>query len=1129
MERLKPLYQQVSQRLLIFITLNLLIIAILGVFLFQHFQQTRYVEQALVPQFTQSLAVQADVYRAKQLLSKLVIADEATNYLQDLQSYHKLLVTFDNLAQQVKLTSEISTALTTAEQLSANHQRNEQLRENALLQLTLVNEALAEQFQTDPISEQGLLINSVQQFAQAFTHFNSLTIRTSLAQFSSDVDALEKVVEQWRPIIAKNDQRFNDNVKETVAELDNLLWQQQRMIAKWRSQIRLANEIKVMLTRHIAVLDDYLVLLGRGQLKQSTEFNGSVLTRLVNKIEKFGPYSIAASLLTISLLLLGLLMWFAYRIVAHVKVNGQQTVTFLKQLDNDDHEFNVNSYEQQFIQQTFNKLKTFAAQLSQIEPLKQSLAEVLSVAHSHSDITIWQYPAADDAMIRDIKTSLGLTVNQAWYHAFERSEVTKIIELAKAARELGVSQQGKTQNKQQRTFYLTVEFNQGKWQGTLSERRWQTELELDFSQQLSELQRNTQQDRLIQLEYSQAMSKKLIRTLLQCHHYRNVNERQISHLYRHLVKAYQWSQQQQLAMMLANTERQVKLVDVSFFEELKSLLHNIRVDAKLQHNQVYYSLDRRLIEDCKINVRLFHQTLSDVCFLLLNEPLHATLIIDVSLLDKDAGQQVLKFSFDVSSQEHLRKSAVLEALIGDHEGPSEAAEHADKSQLSYFKRLLKITHGHDLQCKDIEQGYQLSFSMPITIEKIVNSGHQDVDLSQSTLIMLSKDAKACDWLKGVCKRSGAHYLHTGSLQYLHKQLSLKILSKQPIDAVIVYEDAFDLHMGEVYQHLQTLPEKVRPKLLAIQPFSGQNFAQTGLYYHSRENFYSQNFAQQLKQFIKGKEQVNMALDATFFAQYHFDFSPVEVLLAVENTASHQLLIRLLEWLGLQVHIATNEWLCEKLWKSGRYTIAISELADTALVEPEVGKRIKRTIYALSESSLANFQDNQSAYRQSWQIEKLPKILDLPAIIRTFSPWLNEQHQQMRHQVGERKLTKKVVIDSSAPIEQSKSSDTVFDLAKYAFNQGSAELAALMAEDYCQELDEQVDKIIELCHGEHFDEAANVLTAIIKIAKIMAAQDVLKSSQQIELLLKQQSYRDIGDALNVLKEQQQRLTEYVEAI
>ena len=72
-----------------------------------------------------------------------------------------------------------------------HHGRNEQLRENTRLQLELVISALKEQFQTDPISEQGLLVESLQQFSQSYAFFSALTIKISLDSFSAHAEQLE--------------------------------------------------------------------------------------------------------------------------------------------------------------------------------------------------------------------------------------------------------------------------------------------------------------------------------------------------------------------------------------------------------------------------------------------------------------------------------------------------------------------------------------------------------------------------------------------------------------------------------------------------------------------------------------------------------------------------------------------------------------------------------------------------------------------------------------------------------------------------------------------------------------------------------------------------------------------------
>ena len=160
---------------------------------------------------------------------------------------------------------------------------------------------------------------------------------------------------------------------------------------------------------------------------------------------------------------------------------------------------------------------------------------------------------------------------------------------------------------------------------------------------------------------------------------------------------------------------------------------------------------------------------------------------------------------------------------------------------------------------------------------------------------------------------------------------------------------------------------------------------------------------------------------------------------------------------------------------------------------------------------------------------MPKVLDISAIISVFSPWLNDQDLPSKPQNRVSAVVEPLSIKQQAPENVIIEADNAFDLSKYALNQGSAELAALMAEEYLLELEQQIEALFSLCESQRYDDAAKNILAIIKIAKIMAAKDLLVCSEQIEQQLIQQQYREVAEQLSALKAEQLRLTECVEAI
>lgn len=158
----------------------------------------------------------------------------------------------------------------------------------------------------------------------------------------------------------------------------------------------------------------------------------------------------------------------------------------------------------------------------------------------------------------------------------------------------------------------------------------------------------------------------------------------------------------------------------------------------------------------------------------------------------------------------------------------------------------------------------------------------------------------------------------------------------------------------------------------------------------------------------------------------------------------------------------------------------------------------------------------------WKVSTLPNVLDIKALVTLLKPWLKSKieiinntvktananakiHQSFNEFISDTNLLNeedeeylnysKLFTTNANELEKSN----ILDMEKYAFNQGSSELAAYMIDEYISDIDNAILALEQALKSCTFERMIKPSQVILKLSNVMAASD-LKSACEVFITL-----------------------------
>ncbi|NQZ87165.1 MAG: hypothetical protein HRT54_06250 [Colwellia sp.] len=651
---------------------------------------------------------------------------------------------------------------------------------------------------------------------------------------------------------------------------------------------------------------------------------------------------------------------------------------------------------------------------------------------------------------------------------------------------------------------------------------------------------------------NEKLSNMVVRTMLQSQSVSIGSGVTSLQVYRQLARIFDWCRQNRIRNDFSSAMQSKTLNDVALHREIDAALLNIITDAHFQRNNIYYQQDEKLLTHAKLDIRLFHRLFSGICRLLLADLFKANLQINTVVLDKNEGQQIIRFNFSVKASKKIAQvPKEIERLLLVERPKS--AKIISNDTLDYMCLLFDSLHVTDKNVQLQDNGYQFSFTLPIAfVETAAEITSNKVDLKQTNILLLSQDNSIRDTIEKSISSANGLIESFANPELVVQQLSATHLAAKKIDLVILGSDFYSKSLENIQQHISNLDKNIQPKLFVIQPFFNASLEKFGLFQQTANPLKIIELQQSLSDCLSNNKKSNSKLDANTFAEHQFLVTQVEVLFAVASPTEHLTLIRILQWLGLQVKIVCQPKAMIKFWTSGRYLLLFTEFDQSPFIEIAAGKGVRRDIFTFTQRKFSTSGDQSLA--KKWGEFVVPELKNIDALVALLQPWLkrnetkvisidksekfsNDVHVSKRSEVNT--LNTNEPLDNLSPTlalplpETSKNNQAdAINLVLYAQNQGSAELAVVMLDDYLDDIDETVKKLSVALAKKNHPLGISLTHALIKTGTILAAVDFTDICQQLLVNLNKGVTTEHKQAMVLFSElshQKLLLNQFAEAI
>jgi hypothetical protein len=225
--------------------------------------------------------------------------------------------------------------------------------------------------------------------------------------------------------------------------------------------------------------------------------------------------------------------------------------------------------------------------------------------------------------------------------------------------------------------------------------------------------------------------------------------------------------------------------------------------------------------------------------------------------------------------------------------------------------------------------------------------------------------------------------------------------------------------------------------------------------------------------------------------------PIEVLLAVKAPEQYQRLQQLLHGIGLQVTFVTCERMLNKNWQSGRFAVLLTAIDCQPFCSFMIdeGEKISdkfdldRGVFSLINLAAISTQSDDYS---GWIVGELNAKSAVDELISAMQPWIKEKENNAA--LSEKVIASNISKENIHVGAVGAYSPASFNFERYIRNQGSAELAIFMLEEYTVENTLLVEQLSHAFVSENATKADTAIQSLLINSKILAADNLLHLCQ-----------------------------------
>tara|TARA_R110000737_G_scaffold112830_4_gene145976 strand:- start:7040 stop:10663 length:3624 start_codon:yes stop_codon:yes gene_type:complete len=1165
MDSTLPLYRQLSSRFLL-LALSFCLLSFAGFSLyFQHDQNLAVLKYQQLPAIEKYHQRQRLLIRNERLINDMLVSNSAAQFDDDYQTLNKNLKNISALSDNnrqllAQLTQRLQLQAENVTRLTQSERRNIQLKDSVIIQLSLVADSLASLIARQTSQQKDLyrqvtqdnltdrvtairakalsnLANSLssnrelhRSLIETLAMFNQLDLQCDLVEF----DYIQQYIqgEISHRLVSVNDAKVNDNnLLEKITVLNALLFSEQQTFAKWRGQLRRAKDFQVELSRQKVEL---MPLLDKSFIVQPIK--SSVIEQLIiNGLAKVNIrlqakhyiWIVAAAIAALIIIFTSLL----FSIRRKIKCFGTQSTAVVTELVTKGKISSaIPALEIKTITNVIKQLPRPEHSESDFKQQQQQYQTHTATMARCSGHVFWQLPELSKQK-QPLCALLGIDVNhQYWRQCFSRADVRAILSIARKAQKQLSIEKISLISQQNKAMLLTIEYVAGVWSGSLCNVAEYRALKDENSHLKQQLRQQNQADKLAVIASIEDASVLISAAMIQ-RQMLSLTKGDEQLAYQQLRQLVCWSEQQKIRAQLRQDDFVLTLSTVNLANELHTALVNVSLNQAHSNNFIYLNLASNLVCLVTLESALFQAMISTICQEMLHDQHGVELDIDVQVIDVNSAQQIVRMSFQLHKPTNVGKlSQVINALVIDDES------NADFSSASnhYLRDLQLVFNVTNKQHQQLELAGKFSFELPLAIADDLSKAQKNkpVKLAKCQILVIATNKNSRQRICHQLINSKAVVETMQDLSLFKRQTSIKNLTQHRLDAIILSPEVYGSDFALITQHLASLPAKIQPKVLVIQPLYDSALTRAGLFSVSNLPWFSAELVKDLTQLLNQPNTMNLLLEPEVFSPYRFLPTQVEVLLAVATSSQHQTLIRILQWFGLQVTLVSRLECFERLWQSGRYLVAITEFLPFK-IEINASVTSVRGVFALTENDSKAGFFKKLILPKLWHSGYLAPVQDIKQLTEQLSPWLTpDSNICLSHAAilsappQSRQNANKAIIQTPAlnkadvtlaqemniadidlsldfppSLEQeNKSQDDGFDLTKFADNQGSAELAAFMLDEYLADINSSTLALSAALKQQDYASALQHLQSLIALTKVIAAGPLFVQCRQLSELL-----------------------------
>lgn len=1093
--KLKPFYQQITIKLTVILSTVLIMVGLISVLFYQNSaQNSALVENQLVP-LTQQLKHIKTLQKADELVSQLLIGANAENFVElhaELITLDRQLLQLNNSNEQLfqQWLNENKLAEDIVSRIQDSQARNEQLKQNSVVQLQLML------FSITPIIDKAV----------------------------DRQELLHKQLQEGQANDKVTFSRANDYAK--VVQQLNDLQQLKVLLMKTLASFEL-------LTLHTPIASFELLRLNVEQIfAQNKELKSDktlkILVDFNQQIDTFEKIVLTEQR--------ALAKWQGYIRLAQ------------------DYQLNLKAQQQQISQLL-------------LTPYKYEQSNRTSIIHDV--LPRFGLPLSNKQITLIIMFTISLSLLFFFYSLWRLREQVKIsalqsVEIIKRSLQIQegsfvVANCAETQEIMQQVQNIAKPVHNEQEFQALSEQYQsnqqfieQKEEELERLEKCNEQQRLDYKEQIAdhlssELQRYQFLTKTTLLLVQQqqsaIFNQKSLSESSNTKVSTPLASLYQQLIQFHLALEMKSEKSVLELNDINLVDEIHALLFNKQKEQQAHDNQLFISCDEQLIAQVKIDFRLFQQLINLLIDITLQNCKAGQLHLHVQLQDKRAGQQLVNFTVKVKDHTVDVLPSLLAQLID-----SQSTTSAASPLIDIFNILFAKQHGDNLVAQLVDGGYLLSFELPLALAAPVDSVDKII-LENTKVMLLSNNVTLAEIIENNLRAVKGKFEKLVRIDSFQHQVNAKQLTRHKLDLLIVDSDMALTHLDIITEQIHRLPQSLQPKLMVLQT-PKLSYERFGFYSQAEQVLCKSSFLHNVRELLASDKANNQLLPCDPFTKNQYIESKLPLLLAVHSPEQSQNLQRLLHWLGLRVQIVSHEAAQQTLWRTGQYSLLITEFAETALLEMTSKPLVDVAVFSLTDVIP---QSENNSYFDKWHISKLGKENTLSELIDALAPWLkqaqlaratnivnsnNENNGDALAPQDARYFEKleeseEFTITEVASVFTENNSDAVFDFAQYLQYQGTVELALFMLDDYTQDNHLQLDALVDAIKAKNIEEAQLSISALALNAKILCAQELQSLCVKWSKLLNGSEIPSSLKKINVLLKDTRialnEIDEYAEAI